>query len=135
MDTIRKFTVLGTTDEVTSCDCCGKSGLKSTFAVMLHETDEVVHYGSTCVTRNTGIKNPTKAAESHRESLKKDAAQKLRWSAEYRAYEAKLAFRVHLKLTPGKESMEYVRAEYTAKQERVRAIAAEFGLEPWEVNV
>lgn len=130
---VRKFTVLGTTDEVTTCDCCGKTGLKSTFAVKLNETDEIVHYGSTCVTHNTGIKNPLAAAASYKKDLQKQAALKLRQSDESRAYEAKMAFRVHLKLTPGKESMDYVRAEYTAKQERVRLIAAEFGLEPYEV--
>jgi hypothetical protein len=44
---------LGTTDAVNACDCCGKTGLKFTFAVEL-ESGEVVHYGSTCVTKHTG---------------------------------------------------------------------------------
>ena len=47
--------VLGITDEVTTCDCCGKPNLKRTFAI---ETDsgEILHYGSTCVTRIYGKK-------------------------------------------------------------------------------
>jgi hypothetical protein len=44
---------LGTDDSVNTCDCCGKTGLKFTFAVEL-DSGEVVHYGSTCVTRHTG---------------------------------------------------------------------------------
>lgn len=53
--------VLGYTDEITACDCCGKSNLRGTFGV---ETDagDVLHYGSVCVnkvygkTRGNGIK-------------------------------------------------------------------------------
>lgn len=53
--------VLGYTDEIIACDCCGKSNLRGTFGV---ETDagDVLHYGSVCVnrvygkTRGNGIK-------------------------------------------------------------------------------
>jgi hypothetical protein len=44
--------IIGTDDSVNACECCGKSNLKFTFAV---EVDgEVLHYGSTCVTKWTG---------------------------------------------------------------------------------
>lgn len=42
---------LGTTDEVTTCDCCGKSGLKQTVALYFGEGD-VLHYGVTCAARS-----------------------------------------------------------------------------------
>ena len=42
---------LGTTDEVTTCDCCGKSGLKKTVALYFGEGD-VLHYGVTCAARS-----------------------------------------------------------------------------------
>ena len=42
---------LGTTDEVTTCDCCGKSGLKKTVALCFGEGD-VLHYGVTCAARS-----------------------------------------------------------------------------------
>lgn len=47
--------VLGFTDEVTVCDCCGKSNLSGTFGI---ETDggEIVHYGSVCVNKVYGAK-------------------------------------------------------------------------------
>lgn len=47
--------VLGYTDEVTTCDCCGKRNLKGSFAI---ETDEgaTVHFGSVCVNRAYGRK-------------------------------------------------------------------------------
>jgi tRNA A37 threonylcarbamoyladenosine modification protein TsaB len=44
--------VLGITDEVTSCSCCGKTGLKCTVAI--DAGGEVVYYGRTCATRHTG---------------------------------------------------------------------------------
>lgn len=47
--------VLGYTDEVTTCDCCGKTNLRGSFGV---ETDagEVLYYGSVCVNRVYGKK-------------------------------------------------------------------------------
>lgn len=41
--------ILGITDEVTTCACCGRNGLKKTIAL---EIDEVLtHYGTTCATK------------------------------------------------------------------------------------
>lgn len=47
--------VLGYTDEVTTCDCCGKRNLKGSFAI---ETDggETIYYGSVCVNKIYGRK-------------------------------------------------------------------------------
>lgn len=38
--------VLGTTDDITTCECCGKRGLKLTVA--LDRDGEVVHFGRDC---------------------------------------------------------------------------------------
>lgn len=46
-------TILSTDDSVNTCDCCGKTGLKFTFVVE-KEGGEILHYGSTCVTKHTG---------------------------------------------------------------------------------
>lgn len=46
------FKILATDDAVNTCDCCGKSNLKFTFAVEVG--GDVLHYGSTCVTKHTG---------------------------------------------------------------------------------
>ena len=40
--------IFGWTDEVTACDCCGKSDLSGTFCVELDDGAQV-HYGSVCV--------------------------------------------------------------------------------------
>jgi hypothetical protein len=50
--------VLGFSDEVTVCDCCGKTNLSGTFGV---ETDdgETLHYGSVCVNKVYGKKRGT----------------------------------------------------------------------------
>jgi hypothetical protein len=44
------FKLLGITDEVTACDCCGKPNLARTVA-MEKEDGEIVHYGTTCAAR------------------------------------------------------------------------------------
>lgn len=43
--------VLGTMDEITSCDCCGRRDLRSTVALADTESGDVVHYGVTCAAR------------------------------------------------------------------------------------
>lgn len=50
--------VLGFSDEITVCDCCGKTNLSGTFGV---ETDagDVLHYGSVCVNKVYGKKRGT----------------------------------------------------------------------------
>jgi hypothetical protein len=46
------YKILGTTDERTTCDNCGKTGLKSTVA--LDDGINVVYFGSHCAARATG---------------------------------------------------------------------------------
>lgn len=47
--------VLGYTDEITACDCCGKSNLRGTFAIAT-DAGDTLHYGSVCVNRVYGNK-------------------------------------------------------------------------------
>jgi len=42
---------LGLTDEVTACDCCGRTNLKSTVAISLDGESDPVYYGSQCAER------------------------------------------------------------------------------------
>lgn len=42
------YTVLGASDEITVCDCCGRSNLKVTVALENTETGKVVHFGRDC---------------------------------------------------------------------------------------
>lgn len=41
------FAVLGINDDVTTCECCGRSGLKRT-VVLSSESTGIVHYGTDC---------------------------------------------------------------------------------------
>jgi hypothetical protein len=61
--------VLGFTDEKTVCECCGKSGLKGTYAV---EVDGMLTYfGSTCAFKKHGVaKEDMKKADSLYSTLK-----------------------------------------------------------------
>ena len=48
---IKRFTYLGTSDEVDACDCCGKSDLKSTVAIQDNDSGETLYFGTTCAAR------------------------------------------------------------------------------------
>ncbi len=47
------FTALHITDEITTCECCGKQGLKATVA-MLNQDGGLFHFGRICAARNSG---------------------------------------------------------------------------------
>lgn len=42
------FTPIGPTEEVTSCDCCGRTDLRSTVALRHNATGGTVHFGREC---------------------------------------------------------------------------------------
>lgn len=62
-------TVLGYTEDFTTCTCCGKSNLKGTYAV---EVDGILNYfGSTCAFKKHGVsKAEIKVADSLHSTLK-----------------------------------------------------------------
>lgn len=44
--------ILGTTDERTDCECCGRTNLKGTVAIQFD--DHIAYYGSTCASKAIG---------------------------------------------------------------------------------
>ena len=61
------MTNLGTTEEVTQCDCCGKANLKKT-VVFESEYGEILYYGVVCASKVVGdtidkIKSDAKIAD------------------------------------------------------------------------
>ena len=126
--TERKFRIFGFTDEVTTCDCCGKANLSGTFAVEMQD-GEMLHYGSVCVTRNTGVKNPKSAAEVYLQERMKEARIKLRQSPEWHRKEARFALRMAMKIPVGRESAEFVKAEMAAFEIVRRALEIEYRIE------
>lgn len=74
--------VLGTTDERTTCDCCGRQGLKKTVALLLQGQLEPVFYGVTCAAVAQGrtikeVRADARAADRARD----EAARRVREEA------------------------------------------------------
>lgn len=77
---MNRYTFEGVTDEVSTCDCCGREGLKRVIA--LSEEGVVSYYGTTCASHLLKIpaKDVTKAAKSAQDE--KDAAARRARQAE-----------------------------------------------------
>ncbi len=118
---------LGTDDSVTTCDCCGKVNLKFTVAIELDD-GEIVHYGSTCASRNTGKPQKQIAAEIRAEAKRvlDAAAAEYIASAEYIAYRAALARRPRNLI--GRAAMDFVAAEGDADDKARVRIATKYGI-------
>lgn len=56
---------LGTSDEVTTCDCCGKKDLKATVALSIGDADPV-YFGVVCAAR--ALKMPAKDVRAKNKS-------------------------------------------------------------------
>ena len=63
--------ILGTTDEVNTCDCCGRTDLKDTVALQDDETGDIVYYGCVCAAKKRNV--PAKQIKS--EAKKADEAK------------------------------------------------------------
>lgn len=50
------YKMIGITDEVTSCDCCGRTNLKRTIVLEREEDGVIVYFGSQCGARAVGWK-------------------------------------------------------------------------------
>lgn len=50
------YKMIGITDEVTSCDCCGRTDLKRTIVLERQEDGVIVYFGSQCGARAVGWK-------------------------------------------------------------------------------
>ncbi len=132
---------LGTNDSVTTCDCCGKSNLKST-VIMELDSGEIVHYGRVCARRNTGKEQKTITSEIKAERARKVEAARVEWKAHpaNRAYHDRLQERdVVAKATGvrmcGAVAMEFVRETSTAHDVAREEIAARNGLSKHEAHL
>ena len=80
-----QYRILGITDSVTSCDCCGKTGLVKTVVIEDSETGNMGHYGTTCAM------NPAKCFGFSKSEMAKainrfKAEQQAIWLAARRLY-------------------------------------------------
>jgi hypothetical protein len=53
--------ILGTSDEVTTCECCGRTGLKTTIIIGTEEGE--AYYGTTCASKFLGGSGTRRAGE------------------------------------------------------------------------
>ena len=67
------------TEEIDTCDCCGRTDLKATVAMQLSDGG-ILHYGRTCAARNSGKTQKQIRQEVYAE----EAAAKARASWAYR---------------------------------------------------
>jgi hypothetical protein len=129
------FHVLGFTDSVHTCDCCGKTDLKGTFGIEMIETGEVLYYGSVCVTRNTGkTKKELKSMQDEREAAILTAAK-----AEYAAMGTEAALRAKLaecraaKIPTGRAFKDYIDAELDADNAARKLVAEKHGIKVYQL--
>ena len=85
---------LGTTDDVTACDCCGRADLKSTVALSFNNA-EPVYFGVVCAARALGwdsryVKAETRKADDARIE-RENAARRAAHEAEVAPWFAFLA--------------------------------------------
>lgn len=62
--------ILGITDERTTCECCGKEGLKRT--IVIEFSSEIRYYGTTCAAKALNFVNPERYTSRNAESLVND---------------------------------------------------------------
>ena len=72
----RQFKILAIVDDVTSCECCGKSDLARTVAIENAENGEIKYFGTTCAlkpAKGFGFekKEMSKAIGSYNHALQK----------------------------------------------------------------
>lgn len=132
--------IFGWTDEVTACDCCGKTDLSGTFGVEL-EGGDTVNYGSVCVVRNLGFasrKEFNKAMKRDQDARAKAARVRFQNTTEYHNEQVTFA-RAHADVKAGKLQIgasfrHRVQAASDAALARKTMIAAEFGVDPYHLS-
>ncbi len=118
---------LGTDDSITTCDCCGRSGLKFTVTMEL-DNGSIAHYGQVCASRNTGKPRALIASEikAHAE------AQASAARAEFFAHPAYAAERAAFAARPreliGKSAYEFVKSACAAADAVRAEIVAKYGI-------
>lgn len=131
---------LGTDDGITTCDCCGKSGLKFTVAIEMDD-GEVVHYGQVCARRNTGKDQRTIASEmkAHKDAQRAAARREFFACDAYLAERSRYAERDSLPFGDARRlgiaASEFVRDASDAADHACAEIARRYGVSTWDVRL
>jgi ribosome-binding protein aMBF1 (putative translation factor) len=126
-------TILGTDDAVNTCDCCGKTNLKFTFAVDVD--GEVLHYGSVCVRKWTGktASQANKEAKDAMRARREAAKREVREHPTYAAYRARME-EARSRGLLSIQFMEFCRAEREAQEAAQMEIAKRAGFKFYELH-
>lgn len=119
------FIFLGTTDEVDTCDCCGKTNLKCTVA--FEKADgATVYYGTTCAARHTGRKAAQweKLAYEQKQAVERQVRAALALTVEYAEMVRVTSEARALRLLPGKAFRDFTAAAFDACSAKEQAIRA-----------
>ena len=124
--------ILGTNDAVNTCDCCGNTNLKHT--VIVDVDGEIMHYGSVCATRHTGLtsKQINKLVKEHDDGVILQAKTLFEKSAEYIAEQNAIRKANRDNLKPGKEFYNYVKPFEEQASIVKNQIAKQFNVEVYK---
>lgn len=128
------YTTLAIVDDVNTCDCCGKSNLKSTVA-MERDDGEVLYFGSVCATSHSGRAGKVIRSEAQAAYDSKVEAAKAEFNAseEYAAERAKLAEANAARIQPGRTFAAYVSAACDMAHAKRKEIAAKYSLHVYAI--
>ena len=82
--------ILGINDDVTTCECCGRSNLKAT-VVLETEHGDIRHYGRDCAAKSL-MGNNKSASVNSVESLAKAISYARKWLHKTPAHTARVVF-------------------------------------------
>lgn len=118
-------------DSVTTCDCCGRTGLKATVAMQCAD-GSIVYYGRTCAARNSG-KDQRQIKQEIAEALAARKEQAYRELQDHPATQAYYARRIELyarykgRLSAA-EWLAAIRPERDAMEQAAVAISRRYGM-------
>jgi hypothetical protein len=123
--TTSNFRILGICDEVNACECCGKSDLQKTVAILNTETGTIGYFGSSCAMQPAKCFGFEKS-EMNRALRDFKSAQQILWGKARRIYKergGKMVPREYAKTSFGFPIFEYLYAD----QPLFDSICAELG--------
>ena len=131
---MRTYKTLAIVDDVHTCDCCGKSNLKSTIA-MQRDDGEVLHFGSVCATRHSGreAKVIRKEAATALQQRNDEATAQVRSHRAFSAYQSKMAEAHAMKLV-GVPFKTFCQSQYEEFCWVVQCTADAFGLRSSDIH-
>lgn len=83
---VLKYRFIGTTDSVTTCDCCGRTGLKVTVCIHNEETGDELYFGTSCAAKALRIPSKEVTAGAKAADRAREEAERAQRDAEHRAH-------------------------------------------------